>query len=268
MRVLTVALGTARAHGAGSAGRWGPRTGAVVVVEPLHGSPAVLAALDAGWDEIEVAAEAPGQATLPIAACEMPPPAPGQRSRLRSGDLLAAIAAGRVIVGADGDARPLLVAGPTSARPSAATLARWAVGRAGSVTFVPAPATGHGLDDGADPDRDGGELASDALWACGLLLRVLLDELGDEPTQLTEAAGVAVAVASGEEPPASVLGAGMRWRRHVARGGAPSDLPRAAAIDVHAVTGSVSWHDGVPIIRPWVPAPVVPTCTARRRPLR
>lgn len=184
----------------------------VVLVEPLYGSVALAAALDAGWAAAELAAEEPEVPPIPLVSFEVPPPAEHRtsgRCRVRASDLhaLAAVVdtAGSALVGCVANARPL--ASRVSAM--AADTDR--------ITFVLAPA--------GDT-----HLPIDAMWASGVLVRILLEEL-DTASTLTDAAGIAVTLAQGAEDPAVQLTAGVRWARHLARGGHADDLRIAGAVD-------------------------------------
>lgn len=177
----------------------------VVVVEPLYGGVAVAAALDAGWESVELGDDSAAGAPIPLVSFEQRPATGQRRCRVRAGDLLLAVRAGDLL-GAPAYARPLC--------------SRLAAGNAARVTFVPVVA--------------GEELGSDAWWACGMLARVLLDEL-DRPGELSDAAGLAVTLAQGAEDPFAQLSAGARWQRHIERGGHPDDLRVAAAVDSIAV---------------------------------
>lgn len=201
--------------------RQGVDGGVVVVVEPLYGCVAVAAALDAGWESVELAADAPGTAPIPLVSFEQPPQAGQLRCRVRSSDLHAAAR--------DGD----LLGAPVLARPLCARLA--AEAGIDRVTFVPVTA--------------GGELGSDAWWACGMLARVLLDEL-DRPSELTDAAGLAVTLARGAEDPVAQLSAGARWRGHLDRDGHPDDLRVASAVDSLGVVPGVTLDGDALVARP------------------
>jgi hypothetical protein len=188
-----------------------------VLVEPLYGSPAVAAALESGWGSVELA-DATEAAPIPLVSFEQAPPAGqrGKRCRVRTSDLRAAAFA--VIDGSGAD--DVCVGSPAAARPCCAQLALRAEDLAealAGVTFVAV--------DGPDG------LAADSWWACGMLVRVLLDELHVRESQLTDAAGLAVSIATGAESAATQLAAGARWARHLAAGGAEDDLRVAAAVD-------------------------------------
>lgn len=194
--------------------------GMAVVVEPLYAGVALAAALDAGWESVELAPDA-GAAPIPLVSFEQPPPPGSRRCRVRSTDLHAAVQAGDLI-GAPPLARPLC--------------ARLASGDHRRITFLPVPA--------------GDELGADAWWACGMLVRVLLDEL-ESTASLTDAAGLAVTLAQGAEDPFAQLSAGARWRRHLERGGHPDDLRVAAAVDTLALVPRVSDDAGALVATPW-----------------
>lgn len=197
-------------------GEWVPTAeDLVVVVEPLYGGVAVAASLDAGWSSVEVA-DATGGAPIPLVSFEQPVPrTPMQdaaRCRVRSADLAAAL---DQLMGED--STPVL-AMPANARPAMSALAR-ACASCDHVTFVPA---GHAAD----------SLTVDGMWATGMLIRILLEELDVERSvRLADAAGVAVTVAQGAEDPASQLSAGSRWRDHLAGGGHADDLRIASTVD-------------------------------------
>ncbi|MCB0880515.1 MAG: hypothetical protein KDC46_16215 [Thermoleophilia bacterium] len=187
-----------------------------VVVEPLYAAVAVAAALDAGWESVEVAPLASDVAPIPLVSFEQPPGDGARRCRVRSSELLASIDHG------------MLLGAPAFARPLCARMAATASPR---ITFLPALA-------GA-----GDEVAGDAWWASGMLIRVLLDELDGRDAQLTDAAGIAVTLAQGAEDVAAQLSTGVRWHGHLARGGHPDDLRIAAAVDSLALVPAIR-HDG------------------------
>ena len=207
--------------------------GLVVVVEPTWGSVAVAAALDAGWDSVEIANEDdPAVAPIPLVSFEQRPPADATRCRVRSGDLvrcLSPITPDQVV----------LLGAPAVARPLASAINR---SRPGVVHLVACPS----------PD---GAMAADAWWACGMLVRVLLEEL-DGDTELSDGAGVAVTVARGAEDASSQLSAGTRWRRHLERGGHADDLRVASAVDSIGVVPVVTRDGDSLIAHAWVPGSV------------
>jgi hypothetical protein len=194
-----------------------------VLVEPLYGCVAVAAALDAGWESVELAPRDVDAPPIPLVSFEQPPAAGQVRCRVRCDDL-AAVAAPGMLLGA-----------PVLARPLCSMLAS---GDHARITFVPAT-----VDD---------ELGSDAWWASGMLIRVLLDELHRD-SELTDAAGMAVTLARGAENVAAQLTAGTRWRRHVARGGHPDDLRIAAAVDSLGVVPVIERDGDVLVARAWLP---------------
>jgi phosphosulfolactate phosphohydrolase-like enzyme len=105
------------------------------------------------------------------------------------------------------------------------------------------------------PARSGDEeLTLDATWACGMLIRVLLEELERDST-LTDGAGLAVMVAKGAEDAAAQLSSGVRWRRHLERGGHVDDLRVASAVDSIGIVPAISFEGDAIIARPWLPAP-------------
>lgn len=200
----------------------------VVVVEPLYGSVAVALALDAGWPTVEIASDDPAVAPIPLVSFEQRPVAGAERCRIRSSELAACVAS----VGG----RDVLLGAPVLARPLTAQVAMRAPS---SITFVACPS----LD---------GSMAADSWWACGMLVRVLLEELDDVPSELTDAAGIAVTLAQGAELVTMQLSAGARWRRHLARGGSADDLRVAGSID-HVGTVPVVARDGDALIaRSWL----------------
>jgi len=202
----------------------------VIVVEPLYGSVAVALALDAGWPEVEVADDDHAAAPIPLVSFEQRPVAGATRCRVRSGELAGCIRA-------VGD-RDVLLGAPVLARPLAAQVAMRAPS---SITLVACPA----LD---------GSMAADSWWACGMLARVLLEELDDAAVELTDAAGIAVTLAQGAEVAGSQLAAGARWRRHVARDGSADDLRVASTIDHAGVVPTVTHEGGALVARAWLPA--------------
>jgi hypothetical protein len=204
----------------------------VVLVEPLYGCVAVAAALDAGWGEVEIAVQE--GAAIPLVSFEQPP-APehrGGRCRVRADDL---VDTAWFVLENSGDAEVLLGA-PALARPLCAQLATRDIAR---VHLVPALAEGR--------------VAADATWACGMLTRVLLDELEARVPRLSDAAGVAVSLATGTDDPHAALTTGHRWVRHLELGGAADDARVAAAIDSLAVVPRLVDDLGVLIARPWQP---------------
>jgi hypothetical protein len=192
-----------------------------VLVEPTWGCVAVAAALDAGWSEVEIS---PSDDTtpIPLVSFEQRPPDGAVRCRVRSSDL-ADVAHGGELLGA-----------PVIARPLAAMLAARIEER---VTFVPAPC--------------GERVAADAMWAVGMLIRVLLDELDDRSSTLTDAAGIAVTIALGAEDAATRLSTGARWARHLKRGGHPDDLRVAAAVDSIGVVPMLAREGDALVARVW-----------------
>jgi hypothetical protein len=206
-------------------------SGLVVVVEPMYGVPAVALALDADWGSVELADDA-GE-PIPLVSFEQPPPTEqrGGRCRVRSGDLHAIattiVRESTVLLGA-----------PVLARPLSSRIAT--VDGLARVTFVAVPA-------GADT------IASDAWWASGMLIRILLEELDDRPSTLTDAAGIAVTLARGAEDAASQLSAGVRWRRHLERGGHADDLRVASAVDSVGVVPRIEFEGDSIVARAWTP---------------
>lgn len=220
----------------------------IVIVEPLYGAPAVAAALDAGWGSVELATELEAQAPIPLVSFEQVPSGElqGGRCRVRCDDLVVACrgpVAGPALV---------LLGAPAFARPLGARLGSVLTARAlRRLTFV----TADSVHAAPDPARIRFErVAADAWWAAGALVRVLLDELDLRDSQLTDVAGVAMHLATGAEEAATHLGAGARWRRHLARGGSEDDLRIARALDSLAVVPEVVDEGGVLVARPWVPA--------------
>jgi hypothetical protein len=224
------------------------RADVVVVVEPLYGATAASAALDAGWGSVELAAELPGQAPIPLVSFEQVPAGElqGGRCRVRCDDLLDAC--GGLLAGP----RVVLLGAPAFARPLGARLGGvLAAGDVRRLTFVAASST----HDGLDPEWLRFErVAADAWWATGALIRVLLDELDLRDAQLTDVAGIAMHLATGTEEAATHLGAGARWRRHLARGGSADDLRVARALDSLAVVPEVVAEGDVLVARAWSPA--------------
>ncbi|MCW2921414.1 MAG: hypothetical protein JWL76_1288 [Thermoleophilia bacterium] len=223
----------------------GPGTELAIVVEPLYGCVAVAAALDAGWESVEIAPlpSEPGAVPIPLVSFEQSAPRDGAstRCRVRSSDLTLAVSA-RIDEGT-----PVLLAGPVNARPMASAIARLAP-TLERVTFVPAPC-GHA------PELE--PLAADAFWAVGMLIRVLLEELDDaRGSRLTDSAGLAVSVAQGAEDAAAQLSSGARWRDHLAAGGHGDDLRVASAVDSIGVVPAVTRDGDAIVARPWMPEPV------------
>jgi len=197
-----------------------------VLVEPLYGCVAVACALDAGWSSVDIAPQVAGDAPIPLVSFEQPPPLAerGGRCRVRCDDLHAS------------GLNHALLAAPALARPLCARLASIGLER---VTFLPALATG--------------AVSADAWWACGMLVRVLLDELESGVAQLTDAAGMAVTLARGAEDPRAQLGIGRRWAHHLALGGHRDDLRVAAAVDSLGVVPQLHQESGAWVARPWHP---------------
>lgn len=226
--------------------RAGMDAGVIVVVDPLYGSAAVAASLDAGWASVELAVERDGEPPIPLVSFEQPPVAElrAERCRVRSSDLVDALDA----LGADAFVTGLVVLGaPVCARPLGAQLAAHLHATdIERVTFV-AVATTHVAADSSAARFE--RVAADGWWAAGALVRVLLDELDRRDARLTDAAGIAVHLATGSEDAASHLGSGVRWRRHLARGGAPDDLRIARALDSIAVVPEVTYEQGAFVAR-------------------
>ncbi|MBC7460042.1 MAG: hypothetical protein H7287_01635, partial [Thermoleophilia bacterium] len=222
--------------------------GLVVVVGPLYGGVAVAAALDAGWSSVEIAHEVVDTPPIPLVSFEQVPTGElaAGRCRVRSTDLASAVREA-LLLGA-----PVLLAAPALARPFAAQMAtRLEATDTERLTFVIAPST-HGATDSQAQCSE--RAPADGWWAAGALIRVLLDELDARDARLTDSAGIAVHLATGTEDASSHLGAGVRWRRHLARGGAADDLRVARALDTLAVVPAVTVEDGAPVARAWLPA--------------
>ena len=222
----------------------------VVVVEPCYGGVAVASALDAGWSSVEIAEVTSDAPPIPLVSFEQPVPLEQRgdesRCRVRSRDLEATLE--RLT---EHDATPVL-ATPANARPAMSSLAR-ACEHIARVTFVPAEHVAV-FDDGRPSDS----MTVDGIWAAGMLIRVLLEELdGERPVWLADGAGVAVTVAQGAEDASQQLAAGSRWRDHVDSGGCTDDLRVAAAVDSIGAVPLVRFDDveGTLVARPWlVPA--------------
>lgn len=224
------------------------RAGAIVLVEPLYGGPAIAAALDAGWAEVELARELPDVAPIPLVSFEQAASGePGVvRCRVRASDLFDAVAGLEAVTG------PILLAGPAWARPFAAQLAGWLErSDATRVTFVVTDSV-HVTDDEADARFE--RAPADGWWAAGLLVRIVLEELEVRDARLTDRAGIAVTVATGAEDARAQLAAGVRARRHLARGGAADDLRVAGAVDTFGIVPVLTLEAGVAIARAWSPA--------------
>lgn len=219
-----------------------PSNATVVLVEPLYGVPAVALALDAGWGSVEVAPAARSAGPIPLVSFEQPVPAANRssRCRVRSDDLAA-------VAGELGD-RGALLGAPLLARPLAAQLA---ASSPEAITFVPVPLATASQVDTVGADRT----CADAVWASGMLIRVLLEELDDRPSTLTDGAGIAVTVAQGAEDAATLLGSGLRWRAHLERGGHADDLRAASAVDMVGVVPRITIEDGVAVARVWSSTP-------------
>lgn len=199
-----------------------PLDSVVVLVEPIHAAPAAALALESGWSSVQVDAEQDGTPPIPLVSFEQSP-SPGAastRCRLRNDDLLAASAG----LALDARDQLVLLGAPAFARP---LCARLAIATPASISFVPVAST----RDGGDHVRGADGTSSDAWWACGMLLRVLLDELEAVDAGLTDAAGLAVRIAQGAEPADVELAASLRWNAHLARGGSADDLRVASAVD-------------------------------------
>lgn len=212
-----------------------------MVVEPTWGSVAVATALDAGWESVEVADDDdPPGAPIPLVSFEQRPPADATRCRVRCADLVRCLGPLPGNGGSGSTSTSVVLLGaPVVARPLAAMIAR---STPDAVHLVACP--------GAD-----GAMAADAWWACGMLVRMLLDEL-DGDVALSDAAGVAVTVARGAEDAAAQLSAGARWRHHLGRGGHADDLRIASAIDSIGVVPRIA-RDGTSLVaRAWLPEPV------------
>ncbi|MCW2950580.1 MAG: hypothetical protein JWN41_1593 [Thermoleophilia bacterium] len=216
-----------------------------VVVEPLYGTPAVALALDAGWASVEVAEEIAGTSPIPLVSFEQAPAGElsSARCRVRSSDLA------DVLNATNSSEATTLLGSPTFARPLGARLAQ-SLERAvfDRVTFVVASSTHTESDQSGS---SGERAAADGWWAAGVLIRVLLDEIDTREVRLTDMAGIAVNLATGSEHAEGHLGAGLRWRRHLARGGAADDLRRALAVDSVSVVPEIDIEDGRKIARRW-----------------
>lgn len=202
----------------------------LVYVEPVYDCVAVAAALDAGWSSVELAELAVDVSPIPIISFEQPPSDGAERCRVRGG-------------WSSTQLRPGMVLGaPVLARPLCAQIAfRLDAGRIDAVTFVPALVPGM---EASSP------VSAAAWWASGMLIRVLLDEL-ERDSMLTDAAGIAVTLATGAEDAGSQLSTGARWHHHLTSGGHEDDLRIAAAIDSFGVVPAVERDGDVLIARPW-----------------
>lgn len=229
-------------------GDWSPTAeDLLVVVEPVYGGVAVAAALDAGWETVEIAELGADAQPIPLVSFEQGVPRDqpaATRCRVRSDDLVATLE--RVMAG---DATPIL-ATPANARPAMSGVAR-AVSACARVTFVPAI---HVVESDEEVDHPDEAMTVDGMWAAGMLIRILLEELETErPVWLADGAGVAVSVAQGAEDPMSQLTAGVRWRGHLDTGGHVDDLRIAAAVDTIGVVPIVIEDDeGTFVARPWI----------------
>lgn len=164
----------------------------VVVVEPLLGGPAVVAALDV-VDEVSIAA---GSGDVPHIGHLLDGNVPDGDRQLRVTDLMHALDA-EAALGAD-DA---ILVSYLNLRPCAALLGAWATGR-DNVTRIRIAC--------AAVQQDSHAIGADAMHLAGALARLLLEEI-DRPVMLSEAAGIAMTVAQSAEQAESVLEAGRRW---------------------------------------------------------
>jgi hypothetical protein len=218
--------------------------GPIVVVEPLYGCVAVAAALDSGWASVDIAAEQPGSAPIPLVSYDQSPP-PEHRSegrcRVRATDLFDALDLA-LDAGSPDPAAHVLLGCVAIARPLASRLARELDDATLRATLLIAPSTAAdrvGLD-----ERDTEAVTIDAWWAAGVIIRILLEEVDGRDLALTDAAGIAVTLAQGAESPAVQLTAGARWRAHLERGGHADDLRVAGAVDSLGVVPRVTSIDG------------------------
>jgi hypothetical protein len=196
----------------------------MVIVEPLYLGVAAALALDAGWGSVELALRADA-APIPLVSFEQRPTKPGGRCRVR-GDVHDVTAVVPNLVATDDDipardklselAPPIVVLGSiVNALPLTSRLAR---ADADAIAFVPAASDG--------------DVSGEAWWACGVLVRSLLEEVEGRDCVLDDAAGIAVSLAGDEEDDArSALATGAGWRRHAELGGSEDDLRVAAARD-------------------------------------
>lgn len=208
----------------------------VVIVEPLYGCVAVALALDAGWQSVEIAEQqVDGPPPIPLVSFEQAPAVEHQssRCRVRSADLARTLAATPVA------GPPVVLGSSVNARPLCARIAQ---GQSPLARVVLLPV-----------GVDGEPIGIDAWWASGMLIRVLLDELAESarPVTLTDAAGLAVALARGAESAAAQLSAGRRWRDHRAAGGHDDDLRVASAVDTVAAVPLVLRANGAAIATQW-----------------
>lgn len=207
-RALQIHVADPRHFSSTSAGR-----GITVFVEPLYGCVAVAAALDAGWESVVIDREHPETAPIPLVSYEQRPTA--TVCRVRCDDL--ALAPNGALLGC-----------PANARPLASLIAR-SVSVEEDITFVPALSEG--------------EMAADSWWAAGMLIRVLLEELDQYPSFLSDAAGMAVILAQGAEVAEQMLMIGSRWRRHCAHEANRDDLRVASAVDTIGVVPVIEIGD-------------------------
>lgn len=156
---------------------------------------------------------------------------------MRHDELLDAV---RAVHAAD-PAAPMVLGSAANARAVARVVAGWAVDR---VTLVAVPDARGAVE----PDRQlrDERTSADAWWAAGLVIRLVLEEL-DRAMVLTDAAGMAVTLATGAELPADQLGRGVRWRRHLACGGHADDLRVASALHSIDVVPELRLDDGAPL---------------------
>lgn len=210
---------------------------AYVLVEPLYVAPAAALALDAGWGGVELA-ERSDAAPIPLVSFEQPPVPEhrGATCRLRAD--VNGIEAALAEIGGDAAAdATVLLGAPAFARP---LMARLAFAGFDAVELIPI--------------ASGRQLAADAWWASGMLMRVLLDELDGRDAVLDDAAGIAVSLVGELGDAAPALGAGRRWDAHLAAGGNVDDLRIACAIDSIGVVPRIDTSSGVAtgiVVRPW-----------------
>ncbi len=207
----------------------------VVVVEPLLGGPAVVAALDL-VDDVQLDA-ASGE--VPHLRALMDGDVPGDATVMRLPDLVHALNAEAAM-----GAQQALIVSYLNLRPCAALLGSWVSQRSDISRIRIACASVRG-----DTDAIG----ADAVHLAGALARMLLEEI-DLPVMLSEAAGIAMTVAQSAEQAGAVMEAGRRWSLLRDNDGIDPETPHMAGqADLCGVVPVVAMHGDRLVAAAWRP---------------
>lgn len=134
---------------------------------------------------------------------------------------------------------PVLLAGLANARPVAAQIARHAQAAPLSDLLIVCAGSGE-------------QVASEDAYSAGVIVRLLLEEL-DQPAQMTDAAGMAVALTSSYPDARSALLASAGVRRRLSQG-TDDAITDWSAQDVHGVVGQLRRQGALWGASVWEPA--------------